>query len=41
MVDDRVVVMSTDGYKSLVNPQNGKGLHWICDIAAELPVKIR
>jgi long-chain-fatty-acid--CoA ligase ACSBG len=41
MVDDRVVVMSTNGYKNLVHPQNGKGLHWICDINAELPVKIR
>ena len=32
--------MSTAGYKNLVNPQNGKGLHWICDINSELPVKI-
>jgi long-chain-fatty-acid--CoA ligase ACSBG len=40
MVDDRVVVMSSNGYRNLVNPSNGKGLHWICDINAELPVKI-
>lgn len=41
MVDDRVVIMSTQGYNNLVKPENGKGLHWVCDINAELPVKIR
>jgi long-chain-fatty-acid--CoA ligase ACSBG len=41
MTDDRVVMMSTQGYKSLVNSENGKGLHWACDINDELPVKLR
>lgn len=41
MVDDRVVIMSTQGYNNLVKPENGKGMHWATDINAELPVKIR
>jgi long-chain-fatty-acid--CoA ligase ACSBG len=41
MADDRVVLMSSQGYKSLVNPIDGKGLHWVSDVEAELPVKMR
>ncbi len=41
MVDDRIVMMSTQGYKALVNPENGKGLHWATDVHAELPIKVR
>ena len=41
MVDDRIVMMSTQGYKTLVNPENGKGLHWATDVHAELPIKCR
>ena len=41
MIDDRVVVMSSQGYKDLVNPVNGKGLHWVTDINAEIPIKVR
>ena len=41
MVDDRVVMMSAGGYQSLVNSQNGKGLHWTTNINDELPVKMR
>lgn len=41
MSEDRVVMMSAAGYQSQVNPENGKGLHWCCDINDELPVKMR
>ena len=41
MTDDRVVMMSATGYRNLVNPQNGKGLHWTSDINDELPIKMR
>lgn len=40
MVDDRIVMMSTQGYKDLVSTENGKGLHWTTDVMAELPVKV-
>ena len=41
MVDDRVVTMSSQGYKNLVNPKDGKGFHWTTDIDQELPVRMR
>ncbi len=41
MVDDRVVVMSPQGYKALVNPVNGKGLHWVTDVHSEIPIKVK
>ena len=41
MADDRVVTMSAQGYKALINSTNGKGLHWVTDVNAELPVKVR
>lgn len=41
MVDDRVVVMSPQGYKALVNPVNGKGLHWVSDVHSEIPIKVK
>jgi len=41
MADDRVIVMSSQGYKALVNPVNGKGLHWVTDVTAEIPIKLR
>ena len=41
MSDDRVIQMSTAGYHGLVNPEEGKGLHWSCNIHDELPVKMR
>lgn len=41
MADDRVVVMSSQGYKALVNPVDGKGLHWVTDVNAEIPIKVR
>ena len=41
MVDDRVVMMSTQGYQSLVGAENGKGLHWATDVHTELPIKMR
>jgi len=41
MSDDRVVMMSADGYQTLVNPESGKGLHWTTSIHDELPVKMR
>ena len=34
-------MMSAAGYLNLVNPENGKGLHWTCDVNDELPVKMR
>ena len=41
MTDDRVVMMSANGYQNLVNPEGGKGLHWSCNISDELPIKMR
>jgi len=41
MSDDRVVMMSAQGYQNLVNSENGKGLHWTCNVQDELPVKMR
>lgn len=41
MADDRVVVMSSQGYKALVNPVDGRGLHWVTDVNSEIPVKVR
>ena len=41
MADDRVVMMSTQGYKSLVGPTEGKGLHWTSNVNDELPIKMR
>ena len=41
MSDSRVIMMSTSGYQQLVNPENGKGLHWTSDIRAELPIKLQ
>ena len=41
MTDDRVVMMSSQGYNKLVSSENGKGLHWTCDINSELPIKLR
>ena len=41
MADDRVVLMSAQGYKNLVNPADGKGLHWVTDVNSEIPIKLR
>ena len=41
MSDDRVIMMSSQGYKDLVGHTNGKGIYWTTDINAELPIKIR
>ena len=41
MSDDRVVMISANGYQGLVNPAEGKGLHWSTDVHDELPVKMR
>ena len=41
MTDDRVVTMSANGYQGLVNPVNGRGLHWTTNIYDELPIKMR
>ena len=41
MVDDRVVMVSSEGYKSLLQSDSGKGLNWTCDIRSELPIKMK
>ena len=41
MADERVIMMSSQGYKDLVNPADGKGLYWTSDINVELPIKVR
>jgi long-chain-fatty-acid--CoA ligase ACSBG len=41
MADDRVVMMSVEGYKTLAAPDKGKGLHWCTDVHTELPIKVR
>lgn len=34
-------MMSTKGYQSLVNANDGKNLYWTTEIDTELPIKIR
>lgn len=34
-------MMSTKGYQSLVNSQDGKDLYWTTEIDCELPIKIK
>ena len=34
-------MISANGYQGLVNPFEGKGLHWSTDVHDELPVKMR
>jgi hypothetical protein len=41
MEEEKVVTMSTKGYKSLVGgAQDGKNLYWTTDIDTELPIKM-
>ena len=39
--DDRVVMLSTKGYKAKLGAGDGRGLHWTTDINDELPVRMR
>lgn len=39
--DERVVLMSTQGYQKLVKMENGQNLHWTSDMRTELPIKMR
>jgi hypothetical protein len=39
--EDRIVMMSTKGYQSLVNSTDGKNLYWTTDSEVELPIKIK
>ena len=39
--EDRVVIMSAQGYAQLVNTTDGKNLFWTSDINTELPIKLR
>ena len=41
MVDDRVVMVSAEGYKGLIGTENNKGLHWTCEVQDELPIKMK
>ena len=41
MEEERIVMMSTKGYQSLVNSQDGKNLYWTSEIDCELPIKIK
>jgi hypothetical protein len=41
MEEERIVIMSTKGYQSLVNSQDGKNLYWTTEIDTELPIKVR
>jgi len=41
MEDERVVLMSTKGYKNLVGSEDGKNLFWTTDINTELPIKMK
>jgi hypothetical protein len=41
MEEDRIVMMSTKGYQSLVNSQDGKNLYWTTENEVELPIKVR
>lgn len=34
-------MMSTKGYQSLVNSQDGKNLYWTTENEVELPIKVR
>jgi hypothetical protein len=39
--DDRVVMMSAQGYSQLVNTDGGKNIFWTSDINTELPIKVK
>jgi long-subunit acyl-CoA synthetase (AMP-forming) len=41
MEDERVVLMSTKGYKNLIGSEDGKNLFWTTDINTELPIKMK
>jgi len=41
MEEERIVMMSTNGYQKLVDSKDGKNLWWTTEIDAELPVKIK
>ena len=41
MEEDRIVMMSSKGYESIVNSSDGKNLYWTDDINAELPIKVK
>lgn len=34
-------MMSTKGYQSLVNSDDGKNLYWTTDLEVELPIKVK
>lgn len=40
MSDERIVTLSTTGFKQFLASDNGKGLHWVCDVNAEIPIKM-
>lgn len=40
-LDDRLIVMSTPGFKQGLNAENGKNFYWTTDITQELPIKIK
>lgn len=35
-----IVMMTKEGYQSVVNTKDGKNLYWTTDINTELPIKI-
>ena len=39
--DNRIALISSDGYQSQLNTSDGKGFHWCTDVRDELPIKIR
>ena len=39
--DVRTVQMSEQGYKSIINTEDGRNLFWTSDINAELPIKLQ
>ena len=40
-MEERVVTVSSKGYRDLVGETDGKGLHWTTDVRSELPIKMR
>lgn len=40
MQEDRIIYMSSEGFKSDINSINGRGFHWVTTVHEEIPVKL-
>ncbi len=38
--DDKMIMMSSEGYKNIVNSEDGQNLFWTTDKDTELPIRM-